>query len=161
MAQHCPRYQLRFSAKSPIWGPQSPTLGWARTFRGKFSVCVEYPQKPLVWGIPGNSFWGPRFGDLGGLSGEHESGQSCHVGRVRTHIAYSLEKKHVKLGQANHVGDAGCRWVADQFTETLKMLPKACSRTALGGDRLLISAGTGRNLLLPMRVPNLGWPSTG
>ena len=33
---------------------------------GKFRLSVEFPQKPLVQGIPGNSFWGHHFGDLAG-----------------------------------------------------------------------------------------------
>ena len=43
---------------------------------GKFRVFVDFPQKTLVRVIPGNSFWGPHSGDLGGFSGGNENGQS-------------------------------------------------------------------------------------
>ena len=36
----------------------------------KFRFSVEFPQKPSVRGTPGNSFWGPHFGILGGFLGE-------------------------------------------------------------------------------------------
>ena len=45
--------------------------GWPGN-SGKFRVCGEFPQKTPVRGIPGNSFWGSHFGDLGvgGFLGE-------------------------------------------------------------------------------------------
>ena len=31
---------------------------------------MEFPQKPLIRGIPGNAFWGPPFVILGGGLGK-------------------------------------------------------------------------------------------
>ena len=44
---------------------------------GKFRFYVEFPQKPSVQVIPGNSLWGPHFQRFwGNFSGGNENGQS-------------------------------------------------------------------------------------
>ena len=78
MIQRCPTYQLHFPPKRWKWGPQNPKSGPGNS--GKFRVSAEFPQKPLVRVIPGNSFWGPHFWRFGGFSGGNENGQSWYVG---------------------------------------------------------------------------------
>ena len=73
ITQRCPTYQLPQNAENgdpKIRNRDGPGNS------GKFKVSVEFPQEALVRAIPGNSFWGPHFGDLGGFSGGNENGQS-------------------------------------------------------------------------------------
>ena len=53
---------------------------------GKFREIGEFPKKTPVRGIPGNSFWGPHFDDLGGGSGEMRMAKVDMLGRGETLI---------------------------------------------------------------------------
>ena len=67
LGQQCPTYINFISRQNAENGdPKVLKSGWPGN-SGKFRVCGEFPQKTPIRGIPGNSFWGPHFGDLGGI----------------------------------------------------------------------------------------------
>ena len=70
--QRCPTYQLHFPQNAENGHPKIRNRDGPGN-SGKFRVSVEFPQIPLIRVIPGNSFCGPHFGDLGGFSGGNEN----------------------------------------------------------------------------------------
>ena len=48
---------------------------------GKFRFSVEFPQKPSVQVIPGDSFWGPHFQRFGGICWELRMAKVDMLGR--------------------------------------------------------------------------------
>ena len=64
--QRCPTYQLLSPQNAQNGDPKIRNRDGPGN-SGKFRVSVEFPQIPLIRVIPGNSFWGPHFGDLGGI----------------------------------------------------------------------------------------------
>ena len=67
-----PNISTSFPPKTLKMGTPKSEIGMGR----EIQVSVQFPQKPSVRVIPGNSFWGPHFQRFGGFSGGNENGQS-------------------------------------------------------------------------------------